>query len=108
MEKDPSFPYIFTVVQMLFVAHTIFNPIIYCWMNMRVRMGFMEVLGKFSFARKFFSNTESGFPRGRGGVGGLPSCTGDTRRSVIINMSTGNQNFTGSFNISKRNFWNSR
>ena len=28
------------------VSHTCCNPFIYCWMNLRIRHGFMEVLGK--------------------------------------------------------------
>ena len=39
-------PYIHTIVQMLSVTHTCINPVIYCWMNSRVRHGFKEILGK--------------------------------------------------------------
>ena len=44
----PSYPYIFTVVHILAVSHTCYNPFIYCWMNIRVRQGFLDVLGKYS------------------------------------------------------------
>ena len=40
-----SSPYIFTVVHMMAVSHTCYNPFIYCWMNNRVRHGFLNVLG---------------------------------------------------------------
>lgn len=43
---DPSFPYVFTVVHILAVSHTCFNPVIYCWMNRRVRYGFMDIVGE--------------------------------------------------------------
>ena len=45
----PSYPYTFTVVHILAVSHTCYNPFIYCWMNIRVRQGFLEVLGKYEF-----------------------------------------------------------
>ena len=44
--EHPSFPYVFTVVHILVVSHTCINPFIYCWMNRRVRYGFMDVMGK--------------------------------------------------------------
>ena len=46
MMEHPSFPYVFTVVHILVVSHTCINPFIYCWMNRRVRYGFMDVMGK--------------------------------------------------------------
>ena len=42
----PSFPYVFTAVHILAVSHTCMNPFIYCWMNRRVRYGFMDIAGK--------------------------------------------------------------
>ena len=44
--EHPSFPYVFTVVHILVVSHTCINPFIYCWMNRRVRYGFMDVMGE--------------------------------------------------------------
>ena len=46
MMEHPSFPYVFTVVHILVVSHTCINPFIYCWMNRRVRYGFMDVMGE--------------------------------------------------------------
>ena len=34
------------VVHILVVSHTCINPFIYCWMNRRVRYGFMDVMGE--------------------------------------------------------------
>ena len=46
MMEHPSFPYVFTVTHILVVSHTCINPFIYCWMNRRVRYGFMDVMGE--------------------------------------------------------------
>ncbi len=40
-----AIPYIFTIVHILAVSHTCYNPVIYCWMNSRVRYGFIDVSG---------------------------------------------------------------
>ena len=34
------------MVHILVVSHTCINPFIYCWMNRRVRYGFMDVMGE--------------------------------------------------------------
>lgn len=50
--QQPSFPYIFTLIQIMAVSHTCCNPFIYCWMNLRIRHGFMEVLGNCPLVKK--------------------------------------------------------
>ncbi len=43
---DPTFPYVFTITHIMAVFHTCLNPGIYCWMNRRVRYGFMDIIGE--------------------------------------------------------------
>ena len=38
-------------MHILAVSHTCYNPFIYCWMNIRVRQGFLDVLGKYSHSK---------------------------------------------------------
>lgn len=54
LEQSATFPYIFTTVHILAVSHTCFNPVIYCWMNRRVRYGFMDIVGKLKLVRDCF------------------------------------------------------
>ena len=50
--QETSFPYFFTIFHIMAVSHTCYNPFIYCWMNIRIRYGFMDVLEKCTLIRK--------------------------------------------------------
>ncbi|TRY80947.1 hypothetical protein TCAL_04728 [Tigriopus californicus] len=54
LEQSTWYPYIFTAVHILAVSHTCINPVIYCWMNRRVRYGFMDIVGKLKLVRDCF------------------------------------------------------
>ncbi|XP_026496949.1 RYamide receptor-like [Vanessa tameamea] len=42
----PGMPYVWFISHCLAMSHSCYNPIIYCYMNVRYRSGFVQVLGK--------------------------------------------------------------
>lgn len=43
LQQMKSFPVLYFLVHWLAMSHPCYNPIIYCWMNARFRMGFYSV-----------------------------------------------------------------
>ncbi|KAJ8733360.1 hypothetical protein PYW08_001658 [Mythimna loreyi] len=44
--KWPGMPYMWFICHWLAMSHSCYNPMIYCYMNVRYRRGFKEILGK--------------------------------------------------------------
>lgn len=49
-------PYIWAALHWLSMSHSCYNPVIYCWMNVRFRTGFIIAFGRLPCFRRFIHN----------------------------------------------------
>ncbi|GAB0091981.1 hypothetical protein DMENIID0001_069090 [Sergentomyia squamirostris] len=79
-------PYFWFGCHWLAMAHSCCNPIIYCYMNERFRMGFMKVLHDIPVVRRCWCVRECA--RGRGGSSGGLALTGLDETSQLHRVNT--------------------
>ncbi|XP_014599240.1 PREDICTED: neuropeptide Y receptor isoform X1 [Polistes canadensis] len=49
-------PFVWAALHWLSMSHSCYNPVIYCWMNVRFRTGFIAAFGRLPYLRKFVFN----------------------------------------------------
>ncbi|KAK2575777.1 hypothetical protein KPH14_007162 [Odynerus spinipes] len=52
----PGLPFVWAAFHWLAMSHSCYNPVIYCWMNVRFRTGFIVALGRLPGVRRIVRN----------------------------------------------------